>query len=57
VLAGVGLVVLVPTGPDVLVVVSGAEVEDDPVIGGAPPVTTQEQAEEMSDGLLWHCDT
>jgi hypothetical protein len=65
VLIGVWLVVLdsievvVPDSPglDVLVVVSEVVAVDDPVTGGALPVMTHEQAEEMRDGMLWHCDT
>jgi hypothetical protein len=27
------------------------------VVGGEPPVTKHEHADEMRDGKLWHCDT
>ena len=57
VLVSTEVVVLVPPRLDTLVVVSEVVVVDDPVPVGALPVTRHEQAEEICDGMLWHCDT
>lgn len=31
--------------------------DDSEVTGGVTPVTIHEQADEMRDGIPWHCDT
>lgn len=65
VLVSVGLVVSVVPVISVVVsvisvvtlVVSAVVLVVSIALGDDPPVTRQEHADEMRDGILWHCDT
>jgi len=58
VLVSIGLVVsVVPVVPAVVPVVSAVVPVVSVVLGDEPLVTTHEHADEMRDGIFWHCDT